>query len=127
MRPAPLRCQRGNLGAQRMEKHLSRRVCQQAKEVGSKRRTGETIRLQRIFEVFNEILPLAPLTIRVIEQRGSELRERGHHKARMGAVLPDFRFHAHGPGLRPALRRLGKGVKVWHGLLRGLKASTRFA
>ena len=127
MRPAQLRCQRGDLGAQRMEKHISRRVFQQAKEVGRKRRTGEAIGLQSIFAGFDEILTLAPLTIRVLEQRRSELRERGHHKPRIGAVLTDFRCHHYVPGPRPALCRIGKGVKVLHGLLRGVKAPPRFA
>src|SRR4029079_3676087 len=100
-----------------MEKHISRRVFKQAKEVGGKRRTGEAIRLQGVLEVFNKILTPAPLTIGMIEQRGSELRERGQHKTRIGTVLTDFRFHDHMPSLWPTLRRIGKGVKMLHGLL----------
>jgi hypothetical protein len=106
-----------------MDKDIGRRMFQQTKEIRGKGRTREAIGLQGVFEVFNEILTLPPLTIRVIEQRGSELRERGHHKPGIGAVLTDFRFHDHVPGLRPALRRIGKGVKVLHGLLRGPKAA----
>ena len=109
-----------------MEEHVGRGVFEQAKEVGGKRGAGEPIGLERVFEVFNEILTLAPLTIGVIEQRGSKLRERGHDKARILAVLTDFRFHDHVAGLRPALRRIGKGVEVLHGLLGGPKARAGF-
>ena len=55
LRPAQLRCQRGHLGAQRMEEDIGRGVFEQAKEVGGKRRTREAISLQGGFEVFTHL------------------------------------------------------------------------
>src|SRR5512138_180599 len=110
-----------------MQEQVSRGVFEQAKEVGGKRRTREAISLQGVFEVFNEILTLAPLTIGVIEQCWGELRERGDDKARIGAVLTHFCFHHDVAGLRPALGGIGKSVKVLDGSFGGQKAAVGLA
>ena len=112
--PTELRRQWRDLSAQGMKEDICRGVFEQTKEVRDKRRTREAIGVQCIFEIFDEILTLPPLTIRVIEQRRSELRKRRHDKARIGAALADFRFHDHVASLRPRVRGIGKGVEVLH-------------
>jgi hypothetical protein len=63
----------------------------------------------------------------VIEQRGSELGQRGDHKARIGTVFVHFCFHDDVPGLRPALGGIGKSRKVLHWLFGCVKPPTGFS
>lgn len=67
LRPAQLRCQRGHLGAQRMEEDIGRGVFEQPKEVGSEGGAREAIGLQRVFAVVNEILDVAVATHKTID------------------------------------------------------------
>ena len=60
--------------AQRVQEHVGRGVFEQPKEVSGKRVAGEPIGLERVFEVLDEILTLAPFTIGMIEERGGKLR-----------------------------------------------------
>jgi hypothetical protein len=90
-------------------------VFAQPKEVSGNRVAGEPIGLERGFAVLEEILTLAPFTIGRIEERGGNLRYRGHNKARILPRRGDFCFPDHVTRLRPTLRALGKGVEVLDG------------
>jgi hypothetical protein len=87
---------------------------QQAQEIGEETGTGQALGFERVFEVLDQILALAALTVGVVEQAGLKFVKIAYHQARIGALGGVFGFDHHPMGAFPSLGAIADGGELAH-------------